>query len=197
MAEAVADAGAPGIGHVGLGQQALEEANATEADLGRDAKNGGGGAGDSSEPAPTKRVRSSATVPIACRVRYIPLECRSDAQSVLNVLEEMRPLRVAFVHGGEAGQAALAEAAARFCRPTARISPGGKCSDPIRNRRRARSVCGPQSRSAGMSMVPRLSVSLRVAPVTVSVMAGPSAATDGAATRAPPITAGYSGKRSP
>ena len=46
--------------------------------------------------------------------------------------------------GGSSPRASLASALACFCRPTARISTGGKRSWPMRNSRRARSVCGPQ-----------------------------------------------------
>ena len=56
----------------------------------------------------------------------------------------------------------LARAAAHFCKPTARITPGENRSVPMRNSSRARSVCGPHSRSASISMLPRLSVSVRV-----------------------------------
>ncbi len=64
---------------------------------------------------------------------------------------------------GSSPKRALAAAQADLCNPTARIRPGGKRSVPMRNKRRARSVCGPHRRSAGMSMVPSASVSVRKA----------------------------------
>jgi hypothetical protein len=73
---------------------------------------------------------------------------------------------------GSSPRRAFAAAQADLCRPTARIRPGGNRSVPMRNRRRARSVCGPQSRSAGMSMAPRESVSVRRASAMLGECAG-------------------------
>lgn len=74
------------------------------------------GIGEDGEPLPTKRVKATATVRINCKVHYFPLEGRSDAMSVLNVLEETEPLKLVFIHSSLDAAAAMAGMAQRFCR---------------------------------------------------------------------------------
>lgn len=65
---------------------------------------------------PTKKVRLTTTLRVSCKLRYISgLEGRTDAKSLLNVLESLSPLKIVYIHGTSSQGTALSTNSNRFC----------------------------------------------------------------------------------
>ena len=74
-----------------------------------------GTAPSNEEQIPTKRVRITTTLRVSCKLRYISFEGRSDAKSLLNVIESITPLKIVYIHGTSANSNALVNSSTRFC----------------------------------------------------------------------------------
>lgn len=86
------------------------------------------GAGDDEE-APTKLIRASLPVKVACGVSYFPLEGVADGPALRNIIADISPLRLVVVHGAPAAAASLADAARPYCAHGVEVPRTGEVVD--------------------------------------------------------------------